>query len=92
MELLLLLIPVLLVLIVLAAMVRRRRARWKIDLPPQGRPGEGPAGTREPRRPRVPSGEASAALPLPREDQPVVAVASSGETSLPEDERRRGAA
>lgn len=67
----LILIPLgfLLTLITLFAMrkVRSRRSRWEI---PGGGQRGGTAGPREPRRPLVPVGSASSALPEPRENRP----------------------
>lgn len=63
---LLALLPILLALFLGIRVMRRRRVRPM--MPPSE--GGGSAGEREPRRPLVPVGSASEALPIPREERP----------------------
>src|SRR6266571_4236683 len=58
--------PVGLALLVALRLIARRRARWRAAPDLRRRPGSGgePGSVREPRRPLVPAGAATAALPV----------------------------
>lgn len=80
-----------LLVFLLLSLWNRRRA-VKNQAPPFRWRGGGPSGVREPRRPLVPAGSASAELPLDALEQieEIVVVAGQGRTPQVIIEKRRG--